>query len=151
MKTIIAVALAWAGVAAAPIGAGSAGSIAEDETGSNAITNFTSLDRKHDDAAMVHQGIRLAAAVRAGSSTSSPSSKPAIYGHNVDDVVIGNTRAKNPTDKGTDSKGQAKAKAIYNGTVTSEPTNTLTQKPRTGDKKPARSVSGVAPGAVRPK
>jgi len=146
MKTFIAVALAWAGVAAAPAGAAgpgrSGGSIAEDETGTSAIINFASLDNKHDDAAMPRQGIRLAAAVQAGSSTSSPSGKSAIYGHNVDDVVIGNARSKNPTGKGTDSKVQAKA--IYNGTITSEPTNTLTQKPRTGDKKPARSVSGAA-------
>jgi hypothetical protein len=47
--------------------------------------------------------------------------KSAIYGHNVDDVVIGNMSGKKTSGKKPPKK---QGVIIYNGTITSEPTNT---------------------------
>jgi hypothetical protein len=144
MKALIALITAWTGApahsaepppatpayAGAPVlgdvsaMAGEAGSGTAVEAAARTITNLASLDRSDAAAARPRLGISLAAAGPAappGAKPTGPTKPAAIYGHSVDDVVIGNTSRKTSGRPAT----PARRAAIYNGTITSEPTQLL--------------------------
>jgi hypothetical protein len=143
MKAFIALITAWTGApahaaeappaaptyAGAPAAGRSAAMAREARPGTVAeaaaasITNLASLDRPQAETPRQRLGISLAAAAPAGGSKPSGPARPAaIYGHNVDDVVIGNARKKPPNGG---RPAPAPRAAIYNGTITSEPTQVL--------------------------
>ena len=123
--------------------------------GWSSITNLAPLDAGLTASPTQRLGVRLAGADQTGGAapsshrskstapaSSGPGSHPkgrAIYGHNVEDVIIGKLGVKPSTAGGKPGPGPKKV-IIYNGTITSEPTQALGSK-TAGNKTPAGGAS----------